>query len=396
MRIIKEFMKLESSAGILLSIAAVIALIVKNSPLEKFYDILLSAPLEIKFGSFAIHTTTILCINDFLMAIFFLLVGLEIKREVLEGRLSSKDQMSLPVLAALGGIAIPALIYTFFNINNPISMRGWAIPSATDIAFAIGVVTLLGTRVSDNLKICLLTIAIADDLVAALVIAIFYTNEVHFIWLLSSILPITLLMVLNKKSNRSLPPYFILGAFLWLCILNSGVHPTLAGVILAMLIPLKVDRTQKNSPLQIIEHNLHPWVAYLILPIFAFANAGVSLQGLSLRFLNNPITIGITAGLFIGKQTGVMLMSFIGIKLKLCKLPKHVTWLQYYGMSLVTGIGFTMSLFIGLLAFEDIEQQISVRLGVIIGSLLSGIAGYIVLRISCPVKENTPQHLPNL
>jgi NhaA family Na+:H+ antiporter len=389
MKIIKEFNKLESAAGILLSLAAIMALIVKNSPLEKFYDFMLNMPIGIQIGAFTFNKTLLLWINEFFMAIFFLLVGLEIKREMLDGKLASNDQRSLPVLAALGGVAMPAIIYSYLNWDNQSAIRGWAIPSATDIAFALAVITLLGKRISDNLKLCLLTIAIVDDLVAALIIAIFYTTQLHFTWLALSLLPLTILIILNKKSIKNLSAYIISGIFLWLCILNSGINATIAGIILAMLIPLNVEKSSKYSPLQILEHQLHPWVAYLILPIFAFANAGISFTGLSFKSLNNPITIGIAAGLFLGKQTGIMLISIISIKSKICKLPKNTTWLQYYGMSLITGIGFTMSLFLGILAFDNNQQQTMVRLGVISGSLLSGIAGYFILRVVCGKHKNT-------
>tara|TARA_Y100000389_G_scaffold44587_1_gene39298 strand:- start:2987 stop:4144 length:1158 start_codon:yes stop_codon:yes gene_type:complete len=384
---IREFFKFESAAGILLCLTAIMAIIVENSPLRSFYGHFLNTPVAVQVGNFSIDKPLLLWINDGLMAIFFLLVGLEIKREIVEGQLSSKDRFILPVIAAFGGLTVPALIYTYFNWGDSEAINGWAIPAATDIAFALGVITLLGKRVPETLKICLVAIAIIDDLAAIVIIALFYTSSLSLMSLGFSVISILGLWILNKKGVTKIAPYMVIGLFLWVSVLKSGVHATLAGVVIALFIPLRVKNENSRSPAHSLEHNLHPWVAYGILPVFAFANAGVSLQGLTLEMIFHPITIGIAFGLFFGKQIGVMLITFICVITRLCRLPKGVNWSQYYAMSLVTGIGFTMSLFIGTLAFDNIDNQIYVRLGVILGSLLSGIIGYILLRLTCPKKK---------
>lgn len=379
LRFIREFLKLEASAGILLVIAAILAMLMENSPFSGIYDSLLTTPVAIQIGAFAIDKPLLLWINDGLMAVFFLLVGLEIKREMMEGQLSTKEQISLPAIAALGGLLVPALIYSYFNWGDPIEMRGWAIPAATDIAFALGVITLLGNRVPETLKICLVAIAIIDDLAAIIIIALFYTESLSLVSLAVAAIAVIGLAILNRKKVTSMGPYFVIGIILWACVLKSGVHATLAGVVLALFIPLKTKNKQGKVPLKELEHGLHPWISYAILPIFAFANAGVSLKGLTLDLLFQPITLGIALGLFFGKQIGVMLFTLLGRITGLCKLPKGVSWIQYYGMALITGIGFTMSLFIGTLAFNDVEHQTAVRLGVLMGSILSGVCGYLVL-----------------
>lgn len=386
-KMIREFFKFESAAGILLCLTAIMAIIVENSPLRSFYGHFLNTPVAVQVGNFSIDKPLLLWINDGLMAIFFLLVGLEIKREIVEGQLSSKDRFILPVIAAFGGLTVPALIYTYFNWGDSEAINGWAIPAATDIAFALGVITLLGKRVPETLKICLVAIAIIDDLAAIVIIALFYTSSLSFMSLGFSVISILGLWILNKKGVTRIAPYMVIGLFLWVSVLKSGVHATLAGVVIALFIPLRVKNENSRSPAHSLEHNLHPWVAYGILPVFAFANAGVSLRGLTLEMIFHPITIGIAFGLFFGKQIGVMLITFICVITRLCRLPKGVNWSQYYAMSLVTGIGFTMSLFIGTLAFDNIDNQIYVRLGVILGSLLSGIIGYILLSLTCPKKK---------
>ena len=380
MTMLREFFKLEAAAGILLATTALLALIMENSPLRPLYDALLTTPVVIQVGEFLINKPLLLWINDGLMAVFFLLVGLEIKREILEGQLSTREQISLPAFAAFGGLAVPALIYSYFNWGDVVSLKGWAIPAATDIAFALGVMTLLGNRVPEALKISLVAIAIIDDLAAIVIIALFYTQELSLVSLVVGGVAIGILAVLNRRGVTGLAPYIVTGIVLWACVLKSGVHATLAGVILAFFIPLRAKDRHGQAPLLRLEHELHPWVAYMILPVFAFANAGVPLQGLSLDVLMQPITLGIAAGLFLGKQFGVMGMTMLGVGLRLCRLPDGVSWRHYYGMSLITGIGFTMSLFIGTLAFEDVAHQTAVRLGVLAGSLTSGLLGYLVLR----------------
>jgi NhaA family Na+:H+ antiporter len=317
------------------------------------------------------------------MAIFFMLIGLEIKREILEGQLSSKEQVILPIIAAIGGLVAPALIYVYFNWGDASAINGWAIPAATDIAFALGVITLLGKRVPQSLKICLVAIAIIDDLAAIIIIALFYTKSLSLISLGFGLLAIIALYIMNRRGVTKIAPYMIVGLFLWACVLKSGVHATLAGVVIALFIPLRAKNELGKSPANSLEHGLHPWIAFGVLPIFAFANAGVSLKGLSLEMMMHPITLGIAFGLFFGKQIGIMLLTAICVFTNICKLPKGVKWSQYYAMSLITGIGFTMSLFIGTLAFDNLDNQTFVRIGVISGSLLSGISGYILLRLSC-------------
>lgn len=388
MKMIREFFRLEAAGGILLGLAAIVALAMKNSVFSEIYDGFLTIPLVIQIGEFIINKPLLLWINDGLMAVFFLLVGLEIKREMLEGQLSTREQISLPAIAALGGIAFPALIYSYINWGDTESIKGWAIPAATDIAFALGVLSLLGNRIPETLKICLVAVAILDDLVAIIIIAFFYTDNLSLFSLAAGAVAVVILAALNRRGVTSLSPYVITGIVLWACVLKSGVHATLAGVLLAFFIPLRAKNKLGGSPALSLEHGLHKWVAYAILPLFAFANAGVSLHGLSPELLMQPVTLGIAAGLFFGKQIGVMGMTALGVALKLCKLPEGVNWRQYYGMALITGIGFTMSLFIGTLAFETTEHQTAVRLGVLLGSALSGVLGYLLLRTAAEKPKN--------
>lgn len=379
---IRKFFRLKSAPGILLLIAAITAIIVENSFLSDSYSKLLHSSMSIKISNFSIDKDLHHWINDGLMAIFFLLVGLEIKRELVQGHLSTRKQFSLPAVAAIGGITIPAIIYISLNFSNAVTINGWAIPTATDIAFALGVVTLLGNRVPISLKVTLVAIAIIDDLMAIVIIASFYTSDLSIIYLLFAAITTTILLVLNNRKINKLRPYVIVGILLWVFVLKSGIHASLAGVLLALFIPIKPKGTSTYSPLNKLEHSIEPWVNFIILPIFAFANAGVSFAGMKLNLLWDPVTLGIILGLFFGKQIGVMLFTYLGSILKICKLPSDISWAQYYGLSLITGIGFTMSLFIGSLAFIDPEYQTSVRLGVLIASLLAGILGYITLRLS--------------
>ena len=382
LEILRKFFRLKSAAGILLLLAAIAAIVVENSFLSDSYSKLLHSSISFKISNFAIDKDLHHWINDGLMAIFFLLVGLEIKRELIQGHLSTRQQFSLPAVAAIGGITVPAIIYISLNFGNDVTTNGWAIPTATDIAFALGVVTLLGDRVPISLKVTLVAIAIIDDLMAIIIIATFYTSDVSIYYLLLAAVATSVLFLLNKKQINKLSPYVILGILLWMFVLKSGIHASLAGVLLAQFIPLNSKDTSSHSPLQNLEHSIAPWVNFSILPIFAFANAGVSFSGMKLNLLWDPVTLGIILGLFFGKQIGVMLFTYVGSLLKVCKLPSDISWAQYYGLSLVTGIGFTMSLFIGSLAFTDPEYQTSVRLGVLIASLLAGILGYLTLRIT--------------
>ena len=379
---IRKFFRLKSAPGILLLIAAITAIIVENSFLSDSYSKLLHSSMSIKISNFSIDKDLHHWINDGLMAIFFLLVGLEIKRELVQGHLSTRKQFSLPAVAAIGGITIPAIIYISLNFSNAVTINGWAIPTATDIAFALGVVTLLGNRVPISLKVTLVAIAIIDDLMAIVIIASFYTSDLSINYLLFAAITTSILLVLNNRKINKLSPYVIVGILLWMFVLKSGIHASLAGVLLALFIPIKPKGNSTYSPLNKLEHLIEPWVNFIILPIFAFANAGVSFAGMKLNLLWDPVTLGIILGLFFGKQIGVMLFTYLGSILKICQLPSDISWAQYYGLSLITGIGFTMSLFIGSLAFIDPEYQTSVRLGVLIASLLAGILGYLTLRLT--------------
>lgn len=379
--LIREFLKLEAAGGVLLVIAAALALILSNSPVAGLYDSLLHLPVGIRIGPLALQESLLHWINDGLMAVFFFLVGLEIKREVLEGELSSRRQIALPGLAALGGMAAPAMIYVLINRELPENLAGWAIPAATDIAFAVGVLALVGSRVPIGLKIFLVALAILDDLGAILIIAVFFTADLSVLSLALGGVAILALAALNRCGVARLTPYVLIGVFLWACVLKSGVHATLAGVALAFAIPLKAEGADL-SPLRRCEHALHPWVAFGIMPLFAFANAGVSLSGLGLDVLTQPVALGTLLGLFVGKQLGVMAMALLGVTSGWCRLPDGVGWAQMYGVALLTGIGFTMSLFIGTLAFQDPVYGAEVRIGVLAGSLLSAGFGFLVLRLA--------------
>ena len=380
--IIRKFFKLKSAPGILLFVAAIVAILVENSFLSDLYSKLLHSSININIYNFSIEKDLHHWINDGLMAIFFLLIGLEIKRELVQGHLSTREQFSLPAVAAIGGITIPAIIYISLNFGNEVTTNGWAIPTATDIAFALGVVTLLGNRIPISLKVTLVAIAIIDDLIAIIIIASFYASDLSINYLFFAAIATFILFVLNNRKINNLSPYVILGILLWMFVLKSGIHASLAGVLLAQFIPMKPKDTSAHSPLYKLEHSIEHWVNFIILPIFAFANAGVSFSGMKLNLLWDPVTLGIILGLFFGKQIGVMLFTYLGSILKICKLPSDISWAQYYGLSLVTGIGFTMSLFIGSMAFTDPEYQTSVRLGVLIASLLAGIFGYLTLRFT--------------
>jgi Na+:H+ antiporter, NhaA family len=392
---IADFLKLESAGGLLLVAAAALALICSNSPLRQAYDDLLKIPVEMRFGSFAIAKPLLLWINDGLMAIFFLLVGLEVKREVIEGELSTPAQIVLPVVAGIGGMLVPALIYFIFNRGNGAALNGWAIPTATDIAFALGVLSLLGKRVPVSLKIFLTAVAIADDLGAIVIIALFYTAELSIAMLFLAAVAIAVLFALNFQKVTRIAPYVIVGVILWVFVLKSGVHATLAGVAIAFAVPLKTRNAEGTAPLHQLEHSLHPWVAFGVLPIFAFANAGVSFAGVTLTALAEPLPLGIAAGLFAGKLIGVFGASAVLIRLGLAKLPEGAGWLQLIGVAALCGVGFTMSLFIGSLAFDGPDYFTPLRLGVIAGSVLSGVTGYLLLRFSSGHSRATPSRTAN-
>jgi len=382
---LREFLKLESAGGMLLVGATVVALVAANiGPLYHFYEIFKGIHLTITLGGMGVDKPLVLWINDALMVFFFMLVGLELKREVVEGQLSRADQVVLPVLAALGGLAVPAAIFWALNQHSEILSKGWAIPVATDIAFALAVLGLMGSRVPVSLKIFLTTIAIVDDLAAIIIIAIFYTSNLSALALMLASFGVLLLFMLNRMKVMSLVPYMLAGLFIWFCVLKSGVHATLAGVVVAAFIPLRGD--DEHSPARELEHALHPWVAFAVLPIFAFANAGVSFIGLQREDLMGTVPLGIIAGLFLGKQLGVMAMVALAHVTGLARLPAGVTWAQVYGVSVLCGVGFTMSLFIGGLSFTggDFSLLSGVKVGVLIGSVLSAAWGLMVLHLALP------------
>ena len=377
---IREFLRLEAAGGIILVAAALGAILLANSPLAWLYDGLLATPVVVQIGALALAKPLLLWVNDGLMAIFFFLVGLEIKREFLEGELSSLRQTALPAAGAVGGMVLPIIIYVVLTAGDPVAMRGWAIPAATDIAFALGLLSLVGSRVPASLKIFLLALAIMDDIGAILIIALFYAGDLSLLSLGLACIGMAALIVLNRLGVTKLAAYILIGIVVWVCVLKSGIHATLAGVAVAFCIPLGRGRAHDESPLKDLEHALHPWVAFGILPAFAFANAGVSLSGLSVSDLFAPVPLGIAAGLFLGKQIGVFGCAAAAIRLGWCRLPAGATWVHLYGVALLTGIGFTMSLFIGTLAFGDVAFAAEVRIGVIGGSLLSAGFGFFVLR----------------
>lgn len=368
LRFILKFIKLESSAGIILFFSAALAMIFCNTPLDKYYEI------------FKTSKPIILLINDGCMSIFFLLVGLEIKRELLEGELNSFSKAVLPAIASIGGMIAPAVIYLFFNRHDFIALKGWAIPTATDIAFSLGILSLLGKRIPTSLKVFLMALAIFDDLGAIIIIATFYTSNIHYLALFCVLFFVVILLILNYLNVKRISIFCIIGFLLWICILKSGIHATIAGVILAMFIPAKNLKGTQKSPLQFLEHALHPWVAFCILPLFAFANAGVSFSSETLHHLFLPIPMGIATGLLFGKMIGIYSSTLLAVKFKISSLPKKITRLGLCGISLIAGVGFTMSLFIGGLAFgSEAGYAELVRIGVLMGSILSGLLGYFIL-----------------
>jgi NhaA family Na+:H+ antiporter len=382
-KLIEEFIQRESSAGITLMFVTAAALALKNSPLSEAYNAFLHTPVEVRFGALHIDKPLLLWINDGLMAVFFLLIGLEVKREIMEENLSSWSQASLPVIAAVGGMVVPALIYIALNSGEELAMLGWAIPTATDIAFALGILSLLGSRVPVSLKVFLMALAIIDDLGAIVIIAVFYTAKLSLLSMVIAAAALLALMLINRLGVVRKASYVILGVVLWVSVLKSGVHATLAGVALAFTIPL-ASRDSEGKTFSLaknMEHDLHYWVAFLILPLFAFVNAGIDLRQISPDQMAGGVPLGIILGLFIGKQAGVFGFSWLAIKLRLAELPQGSNWQQLYGVAVLTGIGFTMSLFIDSLAFEDdMVYQHADKLAVLLGSFFSGIAGYLVLR----------------
>lgn len=368
----------------MLILAAMIAVIFANTSLEKYYALILDTPVAVRVGALEIAKPLLLWINDGLMAVFFFMVGLELKREVIEGELSDRKNIVLPAAGAIGGMAIPALVYAYFNYGDVVALQGWAIPAATDIAFALGVLSLLGSRVPVSLKIFLTSLAIFDDIGAIIIIAIFYTAKVSFVSLVIAACCIVLLALVNRRNPDSTSLYIIIGLVMWVAMLKSGVHATLTGIILAMFIPMKSRTNVHYSPVKSMERDLHSVVAFFVLPVFAFANAGVDLTGMTVEKMLHGVPVGIALGLFVGKQIGVFGFCWLAIKMKMTRLPNEMTWASLYGTAVLCGIGFTMSLFIGSLAFEETNLNIMFndRLGIILGSLASGILGYVILRIS--------------
>ena len=373
------FFKLEAASGLILLIAAIIALVISNSSFSNLYFDTLNQYLFVGINDFGLKLSIHHWINDLLMAIFFFFVTLEIKREFIQGELSNLKKALLPIIGAIGGMVVPALVYVFINFGNTETLNGWAIPSATDIAFSLGILSLLGSRVPISLKIFLTALAIIDDLGAILIIAFFYSGDLSISYLSLILISYILLLILNKFGVKKFMPYLIIGTFMWFFTYKSGIHATIAGVLLASTIPHRI-KDKDFSLLIKLEHAISPYVAFMIMPIFAFANAGVSLEGLSLMSLLEPVPLGILLGLFVGKQIGVMLISFIAVKLGVAQMPDKSSWLSLYGVSILTGVGFTMSLFVGNLAFvENIQYIDGVKIGVLSGSLLSTVFGYFIL-----------------
>ena len=385
--VFKRFLKLESASGIILILAALVAIGLANSALAEHYQSFLNTQVQVRIAALDINKPLLLWINDGFMALFFLLVGLEVKREMLEGALSSRVQATFPAIAAVGGMLAPALIYAFFNYEDEVTRAGWAIPAATDIAFALGVMALLGKRVPTSLKVFLLALAIMDDLGVIIIIALFYTQQLSLTALAVGIVATLTLLWMNRRGEDRIGLYMLVGLVLWVAVLKSGVHATLAGVIVGFMIPISGQRYA--SPLKHLEHALHPWSAYLILPLFAFANAGVSLDGIQLSDLLSPVPMGIILGLFIGKPLGIFTVSWLSVKLGIAQLPSGVNFKQIFAVSILCGIGFTMSMFIASLAFEHggLDYGSYSRLGILVGSTLAAVIGFIALRISLPNRE---------
>ncbi|AKP34243.1 Na+/H+ antiporter NhaA [Yersinia aleksiciae] len=384
---IRQFLRQEAAGGLILIFAAIVALLMANTPLQGIYQSFLDVPVSVKVASLDISKPLLLWINDGLMAVFFLVVGLEVKRELMEGSLAGRDKAVFPAIAALGGMLAPALIYLLFNGADEVTRQGWAIPAATDIAFALGVMALLGNRVPTGLKVFLLALAIIDDLGVIIIIALFYTHEVSVQALGIAAAAIALLGYMNWRGVGKTSAYLLVGLVLWVCILKSGVHATLAGVIVGFMIPLHTK--DKRSPSESLEHGLHPWVAYLILPLFAFANAGVSLQGVSFSGLTSLLPLGIASGLFIGKPLGIFIFSWLAVKLGIAKLPDAINFKQIFAVSVLCGIGFTMSIFIASLAFEGADLALTTysKLGILLGSTAAAIVGYSLLRLALPANK---------
>jgi NhaA family Na+:H+ antiporter len=385
---IRNFLQMESAGGLVLMAGAALALVAANSPLADYYDLFIETPVEVRIGRLEIAKPLLLWVNDGLMAVFFFLVGLEVKREILEGELSRPSDVLLPALGAVGGIVAPVGLYVLFNYGDPVGMNGWAIPAATDIAFALGILMLLGQRVPLSLKVFLVSLAIFDDLGAIVIIALFYSAKLSMNALVVASVCLLILGYLNWRHVSAVPAYVFVGIVMWVAVLKSGVHATLAGVALAMFIPMRSKEEPGRSPLRELEHDLHLVVAFGVLPLFAFVNAGISFSGMSVADLLHPVSLGIAVGLFAGKQLGVFLLCFAAVKAGLAKIPDGASWGSLYGVAILGGVGFTMSLFIDSLAFENLPADavfdFDARFGILLGSLASGVLGYIVLDRTLP------------
>jgi NhaA family Na+:H+ antiporter len=384
----RNFLRMESASGIVLMGAAALAMIAANSPAAHLYAYFLDTPVEVRVGALQIAKPLLLWVNDGLMAIFFFLVGLELKREFLEGELSRPANVLLPAVGAVGGMAGPVAVFVWFNSGDSQALQGWAIPAATDIAFALGILMLLGSRVPVALKIFLVSLAIFDDLGAIIIIAIFYSTDLSTNALAISSLCLAVLGVMNWRGVSTISPYMLVGTIMWIAVLKSGVHATLAGVALAAFIPMRHSTDKEHSPLRELEHDLHSVVAFAVLPLFAFVNAGIGLEGVSFSDLLHTVPLGIAAGLFAGKQIGIFVLCFLAIKMGVARLPEGANWGSLYGVSVLCGVGFTMSLFVGSLAFENVAFDpadiFDERLGIILGSLLSGVVGFVILHVTLP------------
>ena len=389
--IIKNFIHQESFGGILLVGTALIAIVVANSPINAYYDLFLDTPVAIQVGEFEISKPLLLWVNDGLMAIFFFLIGLELKREFVEGELSEKNKIILPAFGAVGGMVVPASIYVLINHDNPAALQGWAIPAATDIAFALGILALLGSRVPISLKVFLTSLAIFDDVGAIMIIALFYTSSISLLALSVAAISCVVLYTINRTDVTRKSIYIFIGVTMWAAMLKSGVHATLAGILLAMFIPMKSQSNPDVSPLKSLENDLHPLVSFCILPIFAFCNAGINFHNIGLEQVFHGVSLGIALGLFLGNQIGIFTFCWIAIKLRLTKLPHDISWGALYGTAALCGVGFTMSLFIGALAFEQtgVNMIADERLGILLGSLASGLFGYLILRLSLGTNNYT-------
>ena len=385
---LRNFLQMESAGGLVLMGAAALALVAANSPLAGYYDLFIETPVEVRVGGFEIAKPLLLWVNDGLMAVFFFLVGLEVKREILEGELSRPANVLLPALGAVGGIVAPVGLYVLFNYGDSVGMNGWAIPAATDIAFALGILMILGKRVPVSLKVFLVSLAIFDDLGAIVIIAIFYSSKLSINALVVATVCLLILGYLNWRRVSAVPAYVLVGVVMWVAVLKSGVHATLAGVALAMFIPMRSKDEPERSPLRELEHDLHTVIAFGVLPLFAFVNAGISFAGMSFSDLLHPVSLGVASGLFVGKQLGVFLLCFVAIRLGIARLPEGASWGSLYGVAILSGVGFTMSLFIDTLAFQNLPADtvfdFDARLGILLGSLASGVLGYIVLDRTLP------------